>query len=194
MNEPEKDEAASIGAFLKKAFAPAISEMEEMLAKRNGEGAPTPPPEPPRLFAQPHWLISGVSGFGGFFGALTQLVPPGSSLRIEGNPYPDVEEGLRPWLTDPSRKTGRFWRTLAKYVLPVTTDNMAELARMAARHAEPEVADHFQVLYEDEPILHWYDAPSDPIYVSDSLDEAKIAMFAQAIGGTMKKEAGSAGI
>jgi len=192
MNEPEKGEAASFADFLKKAFEPAISEMEDMIAKRNRDGISTPPQEPPSLFAQPHWLISSVGGFSAFFGALTELVPPGSSLRIEGNPYPDVEQGLRPWLREPSQKTGRFWRTLAKYDLPVTVDNMAELARLAQNHAEPEVADHFVVMHEDEPILHWYDAPSDPIYVSDSLDEAKVARFAQALGGEMKKEAGSA--
>jgi hypothetical protein len=37
----------------------------------------------------------------------------------------------------------------------------------------------------------WYDAPSDPIYVSSSLDEEKVAQFTTTMGGKMKKEAGS---
>ena len=191
MNEPKKIKAASIAEFLRKAFAPAITQMEENVAKRSSGTAPTPSPEPPALFAQDHWQISNARGYPRFFTALTDLVPADSSLQIEGNPYPDVEEGLRPWLTEPSQKTGRFWRTLAKYALPVTIENMATLARLAENHAEPEVADHFVVLCGGSPILHWYDAPSDPIYVSGSLDEGKVAQFTTTLGGRMKKEAGS---
>jgi hypothetical protein len=191
MNEQKKIKAVSIGEFLKKAFAPAIAEMEEMATKRDSGTAPTPSPEPPALCAQTHWRISNARGYPRFFIALIDFVPTDSSLQIEGNPYPDVEEGLRPWLTEPSQKTGRFWRTLAKYVLPVTIENMSTLARLAENHAEPEVADHFAVLCGGSPILHWYDAPSDPIYVSGSLDEGKVARFATTLGGKMKKEAGS---
>ena len=191
MNEPKKIKAASIGEFLKKAFATAITEMEEMVAKRDSGTAPTPSPEPPALVALAHWRISNARGYARFFMALMDLAPVDSSLQIEGNPYPDVEEGLRPWLTEPSQKTGRFWRTPAKYVLPVTIENMATLARLAENHAEHEVADHFVVLCGGSPILHWDDAPSDPIYVSGSLDEGKVAQFTTTLGGRMKKEAGS---
>ena len=191
MTEPDKIEAASVREFLKKAFAPAISETEDMIKKQDESSAAVPMPEPLGLFAETHWLVSKAQGFPAFFTALIELVPPDSVLQIDGNPCPDVGEGLRPWLKEPSKKTGRFWRTLAKYIVPVTPENMAVLARLAENHAEPEVASQFLVLIRDEQILAWHDAPSDPIYVSGLMEEMKVARFAKHLGASITKETGS---
>jgi hypothetical protein len=149
--------------------------------------------EPLKLFAEAHWIVSGRVAFIDFFSALVHLAPAGSVLQIEGNPYPDVEEGLEPWLYEESKKVAWLFRTAAKYSVPVTPENMTVLAQLAEHHAEPEVADHFILWHGDEQILNWYDAPSDPIYLAYLLKEERVALFAGNLGAVMKREAGSTG-
>ena len=149
--------------------------------------------EPLKLFAEAHWLVSCRVAFIDFFSALAHLAPAGSVLQIEGNPYPDVEEGLQPWLNEPSKRVAWLFRAAAKYSVPVTPENMSILAQLAEHHAEPEVADHFILWHGDEQILNWYDAPSDPMYLSFLLEEERVALFAGKLGTVMKREAGSTG-
>ena len=189
MNESDKDNHAPIHDFLKQAFDPAFKEAKEFLQTHpasNISPANTNPVSP-TLFAEPHWLVTGAKGFIEFFAALEYLVPIGSVLQIEGNPDPDVEEGLRLWLRDSPKMVGQFWQTPAKYIVPITIDNMTALAKLADKHAEPEVADHFLVLHGNELLLHWYDAPSDPIYISCILEEANTAHFSERLNAQMKK-------
>ena len=147
-----------------------------------------PPPAPAQnFFSGPHMIIADARGYPAFFAALGELVPPGSVLQLEGHPHADVDVGLQPWRKAQFSTTERFWRTLPKYVVPITAENMLTLARLAENHPGPEVADHVLVLHGDEQLLHWYDAPSDPIHISGTVDAEKVARFAQRLGATLEK-------
>lgn len=175
--------------FMEKKVASALSEALTMIQKWSEENQHNhaPASDPPSLFEKPHWLVSTAKDYMAFFQALADLAPEGSLLQISGSPDPDVEEGLRQWLKEPSQQIIESWRTSALYEVPITSDNMATLARLAQNHAEPEVADQFLVFHGEVLILHWYDAPEDPIYICSSTPEAKVEQFAQRLGATLKK-------
>ena len=194
MNETDKVNEADLREFMEKKVAPSFMEAFSMIQKWSEENHPNnqPASDPPSLFEEPHWLVTRAKDYIAFFNALADLAPDGSLLQISGSPDPDVEEVLRQWLKEPSQQIIEHWRTSAIYEAPITSENMATLARLAQNHAEPEVAEQFLVFHGEVLILHWYDAPADPICISCSMPESKVSQFAERLGATVKKEPGIA--
>jgi hypothetical protein len=192
MNETDKINKADLREFMEKKVAPAFSEALSLIQKWSEENHPDnqPSSDPPSLFEEQHWLVTNDKDYIAFFNALVDLAPDGSLLQISGSPDPDVEEVLRQWLKEPSQQIIGRWRTSAIYEAPITSENMATLARLAQNHAEPEVADQFLVFHGEVLILHWHDAPVDPIYISCSMPESKVSLFAERLDATLKKEPG----
>jgi hypothetical protein len=70
------------------------------------------------------------------------------------------------------------------FVLSITESQMADLAALADRHAEPEIAVHIAAFTSDGPWLEWFDAPGDPIAISPQMPLNAVARFADEAGGT----------
>ena len=48
---------------------------------------------------------------------------------------------------------------------------LSALADLSLHHAEPQVADHILAYHNTRSLLRWYDAPTDPIFLSPSIGE-----------------------
>ncbi len=51
------------------------------------------------------------------------------------------------------------------------------LADLAAGHAEPELCDHMHVYRGTEPLLEWYYAFDDPLYINAAVPEERVRPF-----------------
>jgi hypothetical protein len=86
---------------------------------------------------------------------------------------------------------GTIFPKPAFYHLPITSENLKELAEIAERHAEYEIAGHVHVYVNHEILLQWFDAFSDPIYISAKINEKKIKSFAEALNLQYQLEKGN---
>ena len=142
-------------------------------------------PTPVSLTNSAHWDIHGAD-FYRAIRALPEILTPGSVLGLADGAWsshlrsfldahaaalePDVISAL-----PADFRRARFIRTDARTI--------ADLAALADKHAEPEVAIHLIVLQAGSSLVEWYDLPNDPIAVSLSIDEAAVKRFAEAVGG-----------
>ena len=141
---------------------------------------------------KPHWQIESPKDFASFLRALSVLIPEGCVAYLEdGAPSKELDAYLETH-TLPSRPKipgGTFWPN-AWYHLPATTDNFSELADIAERHANPEVAIHFHVYRDRSLLLQWYDAFFDPIYVSKEICEKNVKEFCEQLGVQYSEQQG----
>lgn len=137
------------------------------------------------LPAGPCWQISPPRDLDSFLRALADAVPPDSVLYLECS---SLATEIRLYLE--SRKiqptttvaVGTLWPRPHRFHIPVTRENIEGLAQLAERHAEPEVADHLHVYRNNQVLLQWYDAPSEPLYVSTDISEDKLKAFCTRLG------------
>ena len=61
------------------------------------------------------------------------------------------------------------------------------LIELSKNHAEPELFDHFFICKKSTPIVEWWDAFLDPLYLSACIPESKINAFATRMGFMVKK-------
>jgi hypothetical protein len=134
----------------------------------------------------PHWRIVGVRVFDGFLREVSNLVPADSTLYIENTTFdPDVTEYLGEHAIQDRVHEIQPGTILPKpkyFHVPITAPVMSGLAKIAERHAEPEIASHMVVYHERRILLEWYDAGSDPIFVSKDIAEASMKAFCAKIG------------
>ncbi|HEY9283800.1 MAG TPA: hypothetical protein VIP46_10130 [Pyrinomonadaceae bacterium] len=128
----------------------------------------------------PCWRVSPPD-FYEFLRSLPALAPGDSVLRLEGVEQGNVEAYLLGRPADRENETDQgFWKLRPKiFYTPVTEENLAGLAALSERFAEPEVCAHVCVYRGDRIILSWHDLPSDPIYVSREIDEAALKRFCE---------------
>lgn len=133
-----------------------------------------------------HWRVQGATDFSRFFPALGRLTPPASLLALADGAWPSEVQAV---LSKSAAEVSALVRpSLARefdraFILPITESQMAELAALADRHAEPEIAIHLAAFTADGPWLEWFDAPGDPIAVSRQIPRDAIARFADEVGG-----------
>lgn len=71
------------------------------------------------------------------------------------------------------------------YHVPLTANNMEEIATYLDNHPTGRLCTHCCVYCDRTVLLAWYDAfLDDPIYVSRTIDEDKVSRFAAAIRST----------
>jgi hypothetical protein len=85
---------------------------------------------------------------------------------------------------------GTIWPRPDVYHLPLTVDVVEALAAYLAAHPVGHFCSHCHVYREQELLLQWYDAFSDPIYLADSIEPAQALAFAKAFGSSCKRYAG----
>ena len=130
----------------------------------------------------PFWELEGKTNFPALLRALTEILPENTILYFEGgSPRGPLLDFLNTQ-SIPERThvvVGTLWPRPLCYHVPVTTENIAVLTEISERIAEPELAVHFHVYCNDEIILQWHDAFSDPMLLSGKLTAEKVQAFAE---------------
>jgi hypothetical protein len=115
------------------------------------------------------WTISGVRSAEMFFRVIPQLVEDATHLFLEG-PYPKVAALLQPHVdeSDYRAPVGTLWSwpRNRRLTLRVSPSLFARLCEATAQFVEPEICSHLHFYRDDEPLVHWFDAFTDPIVIS----------------------------
>jgi hypothetical protein len=132
------------------------------------------------LAKKPCWEISGVKDLPSFLRALHLLVPMDSVLYLEGG---DTPKELRSHLEKRAAQNickvemGTIWPRPDCFHMQINNENLEGLAKMTDNYAEPQVAAHLHVYKNGKMLLQWYDAFSDPLFVSKEIPEVSIRKF-----------------
>jgi hypothetical protein len=136
------------------------------------------------------WVINGISEFEPFFRNLTHLLPQVDSVvYLEGVSLPvDVRKFLEKNSISAWHEVfrGTIWPKPSMFHLLISPKILSDLAELASRHVNPEIADHCHVYTKAGMILQWYDAcdPECPIGVGPDIPEANVKTFCNLTGAT----------
>jgi hypothetical protein len=136
------------------------------------------------------WKVSGVRTAEDFFRAVSLLVPDATHMFLEGSPDPDVEVLLKDGadVADYVAPVGTIWSWPSKnrrFSVRASPELFIRLSEAAQHHAEPEICDHVHFYRGQEALVQWFDAFSDPLLVSKSVDRERVERFAAAVGGAL---------
>ena len=150
---------------------------------------------PLKLWNRPRWELRGRADKVKFFSFLAAAFPA-ATLFVEGTSIaPAVQEFLASAAEAgaylPARNT--IWPRPKQFRIRADDSTLAQFSQLAAKHSEPELADHLFVYSGDEPVLEWPDAfdPSSPMLISRDADEQRIKQVAQELGLDLRKMDGS---
>jgi hypothetical protein len=134
------------------------------------------------------WSIGGVRNAETFFRAVASLVPDATHLFLEGSPAPGVCALIESFRDEvefiPPRGTLWSWpRRNGRFALRVEPELLELMADAARRHAEPEICSHLHFYCHAEPLLQWFDAFDDPMYVSRTRDFECVERFCRKVDG-----------
>ncbi len=142
---------------------------------------------------QPFWQLEGPISFPELLRALQRLLPEGCIMYLEaGSP----SRALRSFFDAHSVPeethiaVGTLWPKPRFDHVPATPRLLTQLADIAESHAEPEIAIHFHVYHCGRVLLEWYDAFSDPMYLSSDLPEDLVRRFADTLSMTCRARQG----
>ena len=151
---------------------------------------------PLQLWNRPRWELRGRVDSVKFFSLLWAALPAVTTLFVEGTSIaPEVRKFLESAAEAgaylPARNT--IWPRPKQFRVRVDDSTMAQFSQLAARHAEPELADHLFVYSGDGPLLEWPDAfdRGSPMLISRDADERRVRQFAQELGLEIKEMSGS---
>jgi hypothetical protein len=129
----------------------------------------------------PFWEVDGIQGesFPDFIRALPDLFPPGAILYLEDTSSPKVIDFLSERATKEISKVaiGTIWPKPRFFHVPVTNENMTELAKLAESCATPEVCIHLHVYRNGRVLLGWQDAFTQPLRISADTPEERLRSF-----------------
>ena len=135
------------------------------------------------------WEVSPVKDAATFLRCLPTLLPDGCNLYIEGT----YDRRLETWLaghTAESQSTvavATIWPKPDVHHTPATHRNLTALAQFLEAEGLRYPWSHCRAYRGEQVILEWHDAFDNPIYVSDEVDEAKIAELSDAAGCTYNR-------
>jgi len=128
----------------------------------------------------PQWKVTRASDLPSFLRALSDLVPDGSILYLEDGTPPAAMLKFLQERSVPEQAhlaMGTIWPRPLTFHLPATRENLYALAQLAEHCATPEMAIHLHIYYANHVLLQWFDAFSDPFYVSKEIPEDKLKVF-----------------
>jgi len=129
----------------------------------------------------PCWEVAGRRvDQADFFRALAGFVPEGSILFLEGGAHPaPVRKFLEEHAVPQEAKIalGTVWPRSTVFHLQATGALLRQLADLAQTCASPELCIHLHVYNSGGVLLQWYDAFSDPFYVSQRLPPERLEAF-----------------
>jgi hypothetical protein len=140
------------------------------------------------------WRVSGVSAAEKFFRAVSLLVPDATHMFLEGSPDPDIEALLADAAdeADYAAPVGTIWswpRKDQRFSVRASSELFLRLSEAASHHAEPEICSHIHFYRDQEPLVQWFDAFSDPLLVSKAVARDRVERFASAVGGALSGDA-----
>jgi len=124
-----------------------------------------------------HWdLDHPEAQFPQLLRRLPDLMPPGSTLYLEGSPADEVRAYLEARAVENPAKVqmGTVWPRPLVFHIALTPENMTGLAALAERYVIPQIADHLHIYKDGTVFLAWYDMASDPLCVSKEIPEAAL--------------------
>ncbi len=133
-----------------------------------------------------YWQLTCRDRYADLLLRLTDLLPSGLTLYLEGtSTAPLISSYLeaRP-ATDPlAVESGTIWPRSRSYHMPMTQENVAGLAELMDRVAEPQVGDHLHAYKVTTAYLIWYDALSkSPLYLRKDVPEEDVQRVCRALG------------
>jgi hypothetical protein len=134
--------------------------------------------------------VSGLKRPGPFFASLGRILPPSSYLVFEGTSIaPEVRRLLESAAIPEKRHItrGTIWPRPTTFHVAASPALLSALVELSARHAEPELCDHFHAYDDSEQMLQWYDAFTVPFFVAFSVEESALRAFCEVVGATYKK-------
>jgi len=134
--------------------------------------------------SQPFWEISGRTDFPSLLRAIGDLVPENSILYFEdGSPNKTLRAffDMHAVPEETHVAVSTLWPRPLRYHVPATTENLQELAKLAEKCVEPELAVHFHVHHQGKILLQWHDAFTQPMLVSGEMPDGRIQAFATAL-------------
>jgi hypothetical protein len=145
---------------------------------------------PPPLMEGHHWEVSGAEDFPTFFHAVPILARAPTMLALAGGACPrDVRAALQLLDVEPAVPIAEVLPIVFLYsvCIPVSESAMKTLARLAANHAAPEIANDVALFTLEASLLEWFDAPYDPISIAPAFGQPAVVRFAAAIQGSWKE-------
>jgi hypothetical protein len=132
----------------------------------------------------PCWRVSAPADSAEFVRRLCDLLPPASTLGLEGgSPDAAIEEFLHRRACEPRLKLalGTIWPRPRVFHIPASAENLAELAALFESHAAPEICIHFHAYCDQQVVLQWHDAFfNDPLLLSLAIPEPRVKAFCDA--------------
>jgi hypothetical protein len=124
-----------------------------------------------------------------FFRALAALVPEESFLVLEGGAHPPaLQDLLATHAVQPETKIARgtVWPRATVFHVQASTAILGEVAEVAEKSAAPELCYHLNVYDREGVLLQWYDAFSDPLYVSKRVPVERLEAFCRRLNTSFK--------
>ena len=131
------------------------------------------------------WQVFGIKLAADFFSALTGFLRLPVYLCFEGTSISsDVAQLLASGAVAPTLQIprGTIWPKPSVFHVLATEQFVRELAALAARHAEPEICDHFHAYKDDNMLMQWHDAFDLPLLIDESMTEAGLQSFCNKLG------------
>jgi len=139
-------------------------------------------------FDEPHpWRLAPISDPCQFLRALPSLVPVSSVVYFEDTGEKHVTSLLQRLSVSATVRIARgtIFPRPDCYHVPLTTNNIEEIATYLDNHPTGHFCSHCCVYCDRKILLAWYDAfLDDPMYVSRTIDEIKVSRFASVIRST----------
>ena len=134
------------------------------------------------------WLVpGGIPDYARFFRALSELVPEGSALYLEGGSPPSWLKEILDDRKLPEKlpvAKGIIWPRPPTYHLPTDSHFLEVLAKASEQCAVPEIAINVAVYNDGVVLLYSPDVHCGitPFHISKMLAEEKVHRFCDAIG------------
>jgi hypothetical protein len=142
------------------------------------------------LGSEAGWEVAPIKDSVKFFHHLPLLLPPGSVLYFEGTSLaPDMREFFdsHPAGTTCKVHAGDRWPRPEVFHVAFSAETVRELAEVVKGYADVEICDHLLAYKDKKILLEWFDAWSNPLYLSRRISEAQVAEFCRAAGSSFKK-------
>jgi hypothetical protein len=130
------------------------------------------------------WRLASVSDHSAFFRNAPEILPADAVLVLEGGRQPqDLRAFVKKHEVPPGAKiaAGTVWPRPAVHHIPATATVLRELADLTEHCAAPEVCDHLHAYKGSGVLLQWYDAFSEPLYLSKLISQDRVERFCAAL-------------
>ena len=140
----------------------------------------------------PFWEVEGNRlDYAEFFRRLPDLVSDEAILFLEGGAHSaELTRFLERHAVPPRAKVARgtVWPRESVFHVPTRASVLVELADLAEQCAGPEICAHLHVYRDEQVLLEWHDAFSDPFFISRHIPEVRVRDFCGRLNVMFKAE------